>query len=292
MQWVLAGTFALAVGCALTAGAGRPAALPASGPAVGGPYSGQNTARAAEVRDGAELLRAMHDRYAQDWYDTLSFQQDAITHHDDRKDTKEIWYEAAMLPGKLRIDITSPNGDAQSGYQPGTTLKGDSHGMLVADGTITIFKNGAVTAQQPFVHMLLVLGFDVYKQPAETTIEQVKKEGFDLSKMHEETWEGEPVYVVGADKGDLKTKQFWIEKKRLLFLRLIQPDRQDATKTSDSRFMDYRKLSTGLVAARVEFYVDGKNEFSEIYANMKANPKLDPSFFDPKQFKPQENTQK
>ena len=243
---------------------------------------------AAEIRDGAGLLTAMHDRYAKDWYETLSFQQDAITHNADGTQKKEIWYEAAMLPGKLRIDISSPNGDAQPGYQPGTGLKGDSRGMLVADGTITIFKNGEVQSQQPFVHMLLVLGFDVYKQPAETTIAQVKKEGFDLSKMHEEMWEGEPVYVVGADKGDLKTRQFWIEKKRLFFVRLIQPDRQDATKISDSRFMDYKRLSVGWVAARVEFYVDGKNEFSEIYANMKANPKLDAAFFDVKQFKKKE----
>jgi len=247
--------------------------------------------RAAEIRDGAELLRAVHGRYAKDWYETLSFQQDAITHHEDGKDTKEIWYEAAMLPGRLRIDITS-NGDPQPGYQPGTPLAGDSHGMLVADNTLTLFKNGAVASQQPFVHMLLVLGFDVYKQPAETTIAQVKKEGFDLSKVHEENWDGETVYVVGADQGDLKTRQFWISKDRLLFVRLIQPDRQDPSKTTDTRFLDYRKLSVGLVAARVEFYVDGKNVFSEIYANMKADPKLDAGFFDVKQFKAQVKSQK
>ena len=266
--------FALSMVCGLT--------VPLRSASEGGPYKSRN---APEVKDGAALLTAMHDRYAKDWYETLSFQQDAITHHDDGKDTKEIWYEAAQLPGKLRIDITSPNGDPQAGYQPGTALKGDSHGMLVADGNITIFKNGVVETQQPFVHMLLVLGFDVYKQPAETTIEQVKKEGFDLSKMHEESWEGETVYVVGADKGDLKTKQFWISKKRLLFVRLIQPDRQEPTKTSDSRFEDYKKLSVGLVAARVEFFVDGRNVFSEIYANMKANPKIDAAFFDTKQLK-------
>src|SRR5262249_49117567 len=99
------------------------------------------------------------------------------------------------------------------------------------------------------------------------------------------TWEGEPVYVVGADKGDLKTKQFWIEKKRLLFVRLIQPDRQEATKISDSRFLDYKKLSVGWVAAQVEFYVDGKNVFSEIYEKMKDNQKLEAVFFEEKQLK-------
>jgi hypothetical protein len=115
----------------------------------------------------------------------------------------------------------------------------------------------------------------------------VKAQGIDLSKVHEDTWEGRPVYVVGAEKGDLKTKRFWVEKERLLFVRLIQPDEREPAKITDTRFMDYRQLSVGLVAARVEFYVDGKNVFSEIYVDIEVNPKLDPAFFDPKQFRAQ-----
>lgn len=235
---------------------------------------------AAEIRDGEQLLRAMHDRYAKDWYETLSFQQDSITHKADGTDKKEIWYEAAMLPGRLRIDI------ANNAEMKGMPKPEDSHGMLVAEEKLIIFKNGAVTTSRPFVHMLLVLGFDVYKQLAETTIAQVKGQGYDLSKLHEEGFEGEPMYVVGADQGDLKTKQFWIEKKRLLFVRLVKPDDQDPAKTDDERFLDYKKLPVGWVAARVEFYKDGRNEFSEVYANIKANPKLDPATFDPKTLTP------
>jgi hypothetical protein len=129
-----------------------------------------------------------------------------------------------------------------------------------------------------------VLGFDVYRQPAEKTIEQVKGEGFDLSKIYEDVWQGEPVYVVGADKGDLKSKQFWIEKKRLLFVRLIEPDQRDPAKIADTRFLDYRKLSVGWVAARVELYVDGKEVFREEYSDIQVNPKLNPAIFDPAQF--------
>ena len=233
---------------------------------------GGTTARVAaqEMRDGVALLRAMHDRYANDWYETLTFQQDSITHNPDGTDRTEVWYEALIMPGKLRIDIGKPD---------------SGKGMLVAGGTLTRFENNTVTASRPFVHMLLVLGFDVYKQPVETTIAQVKGEGFDLSKVHEDTWEGKAVYVVGADKGDLKSKQFWIEKQRLLFVRLVEPDAKDGTKSNDTRFGDYRKLSTGYVAARVDFYVDGKNVFSEVYSNIQANPKLDASRFDVKQFK-------
>lgn len=223
----------------------------------------------AQLHDGASILTAMHDRYAKNWYDTLTFKQKSTTHKPDGTDSSEIWYEAAMLPGKLRID----RGELSKG-----------NGMLVADGKLTTFQDGKAASSRDFVHMLLVLGFDVYRQSPETTINQVKGEGFDLSKVHEETWDGQAVYVVGADKGDLTSKQFWIEKKGLLFVRMLQPSQQDKTKTSESRFLDYRQLTPGLVAARVEFFLEGKNVFSEEYSEIVANPKLDPAVFDPAQF--------
>ena len=232
---------------------------------------------ADEPQDGAAVLRAMHDRYANNWYDTLTFQQDSITRHPEGKDSSEIWYEYLQLPGKLRIDVGQPK---------------SPNLRLIADNTFTRVENNEIKASRPFTHLLLVLGFDVYKQPVDTTIAQLKGQGVDLSKVHSDTWEGKPVFVVGADKGDLKSKQFWIDKERLLFLRLIEPDRQDRTKTNDTRFSDYRQFSPGFVAARVDFYVDGQNVFSEVYSDIRVNPKIDPAFFDPRQFKPEQPERK
>jgi predicted TIM-barrel fold metal-dependent hydrolase len=226
--------------------------------------------RAQEIRDGAAVLRAMHDRYASDWYETLTFQQDSITHNADGTAKTEVWYEALMVPGKLRIDIGNPH---------------SGNGMLVADGTLTRFQKNEVTSSRPFVHMLMVLGFDVYRQPPETTIAQAIGQGIDLTRLHEDTWEGKPVYVVGADQDDSKSNQFWIEKDRLLFVRLITPDEKEPAKINESRFGDYRKLPVGWVAAHVDFYVEGKNVFSEVYSNIRANPTLDPALFDVKQFR-------
>jgi outer membrane lipoprotein-sorting protein len=227
---------------------------------------------AQEIRDGETLLRAMHGRYQNNWYETLTFTQKSTTHNDDGTDKSEIWHEAMLLPGNLRIDIGPP---------------ADGNGMLVANGALTSFQNGKASDPHPFVHMLLVLGFDVYRQPTQATVDQVKGQGFDLTKLREDSWDGESVYVVGAEKGDLKSKQFWVEKKRLLFVRMIAPDRRDAAKTADSRFADYRQLPVGWVAARVEFFVAGKNAFSEEYSEIQTNPKLDPAIFDPRQFNSQ-----
>lgn len=226
-------------------------------------------ARSVKIIDGRDLLRAMHDHYQHDWYETLTFEQASITHNPDGTSKSEIWHEAALLPGRLRIDIGEPS---------------QGNGVLVADGTLTRFQAGKVTSSRPLVHMLLVLGFDVYRQPVRRTIEQVAGQGFDLSKLHEDTWEGAPVYVVGADAGDLKTKQFWIDRKRLLFVRLIDADQHDPGEIADTRFMDYRRVSPGWVAARVELYVAGKNVFSERYSDISVNPKLDPAIFDPRRF--------
>jgi hypothetical protein len=226
-------------------------------------------AKPARIADGKDLIRAMHDRYRHDWYQTLTFEQTSVTHHPDGTSRSEIWHEAALLPGRLRIDMGEPS---------------QGNGALIADGTLTRFQAGKVTTSRPFVHMLLVLGFDVYRQPARRTIDEISGQGFDLTRLHEDTWEGEPVYVVGAAAGDLTTKQFWVDRKRLLFVRLIEPDEHDNAKTDDTRFTDYCRTSPGWVAARVEFYLAGKNVFSEHYSAIEVNPKLDPAIFDPRRF--------
>jgi hypothetical protein len=224
---------------------------------------------AQEIRSGADLLRAMHDRYESGWYETLTFTQKSTTYKPDGTSSSETWYEALLLPGRLRIDIAPPT---------------SGNGYLLADGKVTIFKDGKESESRPLVNILLVLGFDVYRQPPQTTADVVKSEGYDLNKIHEETWQGQPAYVVGAATGDLTSKQFWVEKNRLLFLRVIEPSRGDPKKMDDIRFTDYRKLASGWVAARVEVYSENRKVFSEDYSDIQSNIKLDPAVFDPARF--------
>lgn len=231
--------------------------------------AGSAPGRPAEVKSGEALVKEMHERYAASWYPTVTFTQKSTTYNPDGTTKAETWYEAALLPGKLRIDIGPPR---------------QGNGYLLVDGNVTVFKEGQVKANVPQVNMLLVLGFDVYKQTPEATLAIAKKEGFDAGKFHEDIWEGKPVYVFGAEKGDLKSKQFWVEKDRMLFVRLLEPDRSDPNKTQDIRFADYRRLGGGWIAALVDVYLDGKKVFSEEYTEIKGDVKLDPAVFDPKQF--------
>jgi outer membrane lipoprotein-sorting protein len=224
---------------------------------------------AQDVQSGEAVVNAMHARYEKIWYDTVTFTQKSTTYNPDGTTKVETWYEAASLPGKLRIDYGSPS---------------EGNGLVLADGGATSFQAGKQTSSRPLLNLLLVLGFDVYRQSPEITLGQLKNEGIEVTKFHEETWNGEPVYVVGADKGDLKSKQFWVEKKRLLFVRLLQPYQRDLSKTTDTRFVDYREEGKGMIAARVEVYRDDKMVFTEEYTDIKTGVKLDAGTFDPKQF--------
>ncbi len=229
---------------------------------------GATFVQAQSIHNGEDLLRAMHERYQTTWYRTLIFEQKSTTYKPDGTSSAETWYEAVLLPGRLRIDVAPPEG---------------GNGFVMVDGTLSIVKNNQVTATRPYVNMLLVLGFDVYGQDPETTIKVVKGEGFDLSKLHEEMWEGHPAYVVGPEDNS-KGRQFWVSKDTLLFLRVIEPAPSDAAKIDDIRFEDYHPLSGGWVAERVEVHSEGKMVFSEDYSDIRANVKLPPETFDPRQF--------
>jgi hypothetical protein len=136
-----------------------------------------------------------------------------------------------------------------------------------------------------FTHPLMVLGFDVYAQPVERTLAQLGHIGFDLSTMREDTWQGRPVYVVGAKSGDLHTQQFWVDKERLLFVRMLEPVRRDTTRVSETQFNGYAPFGGGWVAIEVLFFIDGQRRWLEEYADVKVNPPLPDGVFDWRRWK-------
>lgn len=213
---------------------------------------------------GEAVIRAMHDRYAAHWYHTLTFTQATTRRLANDSMVHETWYEKADVPGKLRIDI-EPQTQART--------------IIFADDSIFVLQHDSVVRRLPGRNPLLILGFDVYRQPVERTIAELHDEGFDLGPVHDDTWHGRPVYVVGAKAGDLHSHQFWVDKERLVFVRMLVPSRADSTKTDETLFDDYRPLGAGWIAARVEAYVAGKLVQREEYSEIKADAVLGPETF-------------
>ncbi len=221
---------------------------------------------AANLRNGEELIAQMQKKYAKKWYQTLTFVQKTTFFKPDGTSQVSTWYEAMDAPGKLRIDFAPLE-------------KGD--GILFLDGMLHSFRDGKLARSQPYIHPLLVLGFDVYRQSAEKTISQLKELKMDLSVLHEEMWQGKPVYVVGAKQGDLRAPQFWIDKKNLYFVRLLEPVGKDKADLQEIQFNKYLKVKGGgWVSPEVLVFVDGKPTQTEEYTEIQTGVSLDGKLFE------------
>ncbi len=218
------------------------------------------------IHSGEDVIRAMHDRYAGKWYTTLDFVQYNTATRPDGSVEHSTWHEYARIPGRLRIDFAP----ADSG-----------NGLLFAHDTEYVRQADTLTHVEALIHPLMVLGFDVYAQPVATTIAKLQTLGIDLSQVHEDSWEGRPVYVVGARPGDLRTRQFWIERERLVFVRMLEPGRRDTTRTTETRFESYRAVGPAWVSPRVEFLVDGRQVWLEEYDAITTGRRLADSLFAP-----------
>src|ERR1700747_1233337 len=94
--------------------------------------------QARTIRNGEDLLRAMHDRYKDSWYQTVTFTQKSTTYKADGTSSAETWYEAALLPGKLRIDI----GPAS-----------DGKGYIFSSGNFSVIKGNRLVETHKSIKM-------------------------------------------------------------------------------------------------------------------------------------------
>ena len=223
-----------------------------------------------QYRTGEEVLGAMHDRYAGKWFSTMTFTQKTSRLLPTGKWNVQTWYEAMRLPGKLRID-----------FDPVSA----GNGVLYVRDSQFVVQNGRPLRGDPGINELMLLGFDVYASTVPRVATRLRREGFDLTRVHETTFLGRPVIVVGARRGDFNRKQFWVDAERMLFVRLLEPTPRDSTKMQDIRFVNYERRGTAWIAPRVEIWSEGKLVFFEDYDDVKINVPLDEALFEPARWK-------
>jgi hypothetical protein len=106
-----------------------------------------------------------------------------------------------------------------------------------------------------------------------------------MSKLSRSTWDGRPVFVVGAASGDTLSKQFWVDAERLLFVRLLETvTTQTGTHRQEYRFLNYVPHGNAWLSEEVIGLRDGKQNFHEVYANVRVNAPIDDATFDPAQY--------
>jgi hypothetical protein len=120
----------------------------------------------SKIKTTEDLVRTMQKKYAKSWYKTATFVQKTTEFEKDGTKKVSTWYEALSVPGNLRIDFTPVK---------------DGNGILFTNASLYSFKDGKAETPRPFVHPLMILGFDIYKLPLKDVVETLRKLKFDLS---------------------------------------------------------------------------------------------------------------
>ncbi|MAD96239.1 MAG: hypothetical protein CMB99_02830 [Flavobacteriaceae bacterium] len=206
------------------------------------------------IQSGEDVIKAMHDKYEGQWYPHLTFAQNVYFYKGDTIQREQIWWEAITLGEGLIIKFDSISSDA---------------GYLFRNDSLYVYNQGAIVNRGPRVHDALELGFNVYGQPADTTISKLKSAGFDFSKLDED----ERYYIIG----DPTKKQVWIEKERLLFYKIKTTAPNGMT--SGVEFHKYEKLGKTWISPEVLFFNNGKMTMKETYFDMKIPDSLPSDLF-------------
>ena len=220
---------------------------------------------AISVTNAASLARAIHDRYAATAPRNVTFVQKTTVSLSSGSQIVQTWYTAGELPGRWRVDT-------DQSAKNGTLYVGDSTYQFAA---------GKLAKADTGMNEILSVAFDVFSQPASKSESMLRRMGIDGTKMHETMWRGAPVYVLGAGRGDTSSKQIWVERDRLIPVRLLEKTRQGHT---DYRFNAYAQVGGQWVPGEVEQFVNGKRRLLEQLTQVRTNVSLPDALFDPKRF--------
>lgn len=202
---------------------------------------------------GDDILEKMYTKYKNAPCKRYTFSQKNYHYSNDSVIGNSEWHEYVEFPDKFRIDFEYPS-----------------------LGNFVIFKNDSSYSYKKYElkkinyntnNLLLLLGGMYYREFNEVLI-RLKNEGYNTQIVSNQKWNKQKVYVIGANTGDLKSNQIWVNKKDLKIVRIIE--KMDAESTMDMTFDSYQKLCSAFTETKVTFKRNGKIEQVEEYFDIKA----------------------
>jgi len=219
-------------------------------------------------KTGAEVLEAMRAAYDGKWYHTLTFVQTTTFHRPDGE-RKQTWYETLRHTGagtQLRIDF----GDLA-----------DGNGIIYTPDSAYSVRAGKPAPPRATGNEFLPLIEGVYVQPVALTVKELAGMKVDLSRVYTGTWEGKPVWIVGAaSAADSTSPQFWVDTERKLLVRMkIRPN--EAQPPLDVSLGGYVPVGNGAwLATKIMISQNGRPLQGEEYSDWKVDVPVNPALFD------------
>ncbi len=221
------------------------------------------SALSAPKLNSTKLLEKMYAKYHGKWHTSLTFTQKTQRYRNDTVTRTDTWYEHIVYPNLLRIDFGEKTGN-------GVIYRGDSSYVFRA--------NKVVRADKAENELIFFLG-GMYFKTFDQVLAHYAELKFDLSKFHEDTYNGKPVYVIGAEKDGEKVNQLWIDKDKLVAVRYFK---YDANGKEEATFEQQVALKGGTWSETYcKFYINDKLLQTETYQDIVPNLVIDKAMFEP-----------
>ncbi|HEY3934671.1 MAG TPA: hypothetical protein VGL65_08630 [Gemmatimonadales bacterium] len=214
------------------------------------------------VPPGEAVVQRAFEKYRGKWFHSALYIQRTVLPADQRIET---WYVAVQPPGRVRVDVAPAATGRVVIYRNDTTYE-------IGGGRLRSATEGVL----PF---LLVL-HDLQTAKPEQTIAMLRRYGFDLTRTHNTTWDGAPVIVVGALAGDTVSNQFWLDRDRLVLVRMIEKN-MDPRRPLDARVTGYKPADGGWLPRSVRVYLGNDLSIAEDYSEPKLDIPLELDLFEP-----------
>lgn len=203
------------------------------------------------------MLAQMYDRYKNGMCQYYTFSQKNTHYKNDTVIGESVWHESVGLPDKFRIIF-------------GDSAKGNS--VLFRNDSVFHYRRSRIIKAYPDSNTLLLLLGGMYFRELGEVKARLFKAGFEVALHHEREWNGKPVYVLGALFGDERSNQFWVDRKDLKVVRILE--KINDTDIMDMRFESHQKWCKGFVENKVSFRRNGSLEQMEEYYDLKERQKF------------------
>ena len=219
-----------------------------------------------DFSNGTDVIRAMHDRYVQRWFYSLTMVQHNIATNNPSDTTESIYLTAVQPPYRMRID-----------YVP----RDLQNGVLVLRDTQYVMANAQPVAITRYIDPIFLLQHAVYYLPPDETIARLRELGVNVDRVAQSTWDGRAMFVLGDPPGADGHEQVWIDRELMLLVRFLGPSPRDRTTVAETRLMEYSRMSSQYVPMVIERYENGTRVLRQENRQIRANQRLDTLLFLP-----------
>jgi hypothetical protein len=221
----------------------------------------------AQKITGSQVLDIMYNRHAGKWYKNMGVVKDVDIIENGKTRPGGSWLMAMEFPGKFRMDIGDP--------ATKTTI-------LLSNKILYKWQDGKKTYENQDRSSLLFLTGGMYWYKRKEIPGKLVEYNIDPTKAYQTTYNGKAVYVLGAENAKDKLSQLWIEKDRLILLRIIEYD--GMFNKIETRYEGHKKYGNYWIESKVSYLQGDKVLQVEKYkGDVLINMKLDPMLFDPQQ---------